>query len=760
MFWVFIGQWVLGVAFALFWSPYTWIGDFYEIHVHVWAAVVVGGSISLCAIFWMRWFPAESHTRHAVAICQVLYSALLIHLSGGRIETHFHVFASLAILSIYKDWKILVTATAVVAIDHFYRGVFYPASVFGIFVESPYRWMEHAAWVLFEFSFLAPGCYRLKNAIVELCDRQIEIEEAKLSVDRLVAERTQELELANKLLAEKTVESEKLALVARHTDNGVVITDVDSNVEWVNSSYSSITGYSFDEVVGKRHVDYLLGNGKDQNSDDLIQHAFENKAGFNTEIINYRKNGEPFWLAMDVRPIVDEAGNVERFIAVHSDVTIRKEMELSLAAAEARLRSIINNIPGVFYRKEIDAHGNVRFQFVSDAISELTGIPAGSFASVATSGFVGLAHEDDRDALKKKIQEAIQSNSRLEHQYRLVDNEGNIKWVTEIGQLSSENEVESSKRYIDGVLFDITERVEAENENRKLQAELLDASRQAGMAEVATGVLHNVGNILNSVNVSANVIQSIFSNTGLNSLEKLNGLLSQHESSFESFVTQDKRGGKIPDFINKVTSALRYERNRVDGEFNELLMNVEHINEIINVQQSVAKMGGVKQEIDARELVHSALSVNKPAMEKSHIRFESQIDDSVPAFVSDKHRVLQILINLIKNAKDALEEHNVEDPQIDVRVTTENDRVVFSVSDNGIGIANENLDQIFRHGFTTKANGHGFGLHSCANAATELGGNLSVSSEGLGKGAQFKLQIPIEILESPVTADHSAAGKA
>ena len=243
MTWIMLGQWALGMGFALFLSPYTWIGENQEVHFHVWSALLIGTSLSGFAILWMRLYPHQTHTRHVVAIIQTLWSALLIHLSGGRIETHFHVFASLAILSIYRDWKILISATLVVAVDHFVRGVFYPLSVFGIVTESPYRWIEHAAWVVFEVAFLAPGCYRLRNEVWELCARQTEIEEAKRSVDRQVEQRTSELSSACQLLAEKTAEAEKLALVARYTDNAVIITDADARIEWVNEGFTRITGY-------------------------------------------------------------------------------------------------------------------------------------------------------------------------------------------------------------------------------------------------------------------------------------------------------------------------------------------------------------------------------------------------------------------------------------------------------------------------------------------------------------------------------------
>jgi methyl-accepting chemotaxis protein len=151
-------QWVAGVACALFISPQTWIGGVYEVHVHVLAAVLLGGLITALPIAMAVLRPGELLTRHVIAAGQMLFSALLIHLSGGRIETHFHVFGSLAFLAFYRDWRPLLTATVVVAVDHLVRGLFWPQSVFGIISASQWRWAEHAGWVVFEDLFLFLSC--------------------------------------------------------------------------------------------------------------------------------------------------------------------------------------------------------------------------------------------------------------------------------------------------------------------------------------------------------------------------------------------------------------------------------------------------------------------------------------------------------------------------------------------------------------------------------------------------------------------------
>ncbi|QEG20795.1 PAS domain S-box protein [Mariniblastus fucicola] len=755
MAWIMFGQWVLGVMLAIFWSPYTWIGEQQDVHLHVWSAILLGGWLSAIAIGWIQFFPREASTRHVVAIVLALWSALLIHLSGGRIETHFHVFISLAILGLYRDWKILLTATFVIAADHFIRGVFYPASVFGVFTDSSYRWVEHSAWVLVEVAFLAPGCYRLRNEVRELCVRQCEIEEAKQNVDRQVELRTRELSIANERLKEATAEAEKLAMVAKYTDNGVLITDENRSIEWVNSGFTRIFGYSAEEAIGKRPSEFLHGPETDQKDIARIEKALNNRLPINTETLRHRKNGDPFWLSLEIRPMWDKDKELVRFLAIQSDVTKRKSMELTLADAEARLRSIINNVPGAFYRKEICDQATERTSFFSNFIENLTGYSAEEFSKESGYCHRDFVHPDDAELLAQKVEHAIQDQSTFHHEYRIIAKDQTIRWVSEKGQCHVVHNGNTPQTIIDGMLFDITARIEAELENQKLHADLLDASRQAGMAEIATGVLHNVGNILNSVNVSASVIQKQFSNSALRNLEKVDGLIAEHESEFDEFVRDDKRGQQVPAYIHRVTGALCDERAKMDEEFDDLVKNIDHIKRIVGVQQSMAKSSRLIQEVDAAELIRDAVSANRSSLTRHDVRLQTTIDASVTKFQSDKHRILQVLINLIKNAKDSLKEQAPADPVVSIDVDADNACIRFRVTDNGTGIERADLAKIFQHGFTTKASGHGYGLHSSANAATEMGGKLSVQSDGPGRGATFELSLPFQTESRPATRSSS-----
>src|SRR6195256_1757097 len=158
-------QWIAGIVFALGVSPLAWSGSVSRTHIHVWAAVVVGGIISLFPALLGLLRPGRPSTRYTIAVAQMLMGALLIHLTGGRLETHFHVFGSLAFLAFYRDWRVLIPATVVVALDHFFRGLFWPQSVYGVLSVSQWRWLEHAGWVIFEEAVLYVA---IKRSVAEM----------------------------------------------------------------------------------------------------------------------------------------------------------------------------------------------------------------------------------------------------------------------------------------------------------------------------------------------------------------------------------------------------------------------------------------------------------------------------------------------------------------------------------------------------------------------------------------------------------------
>ena len=293
-----------------------------------------------------------------------------------------------------------------------------------------------------------------------------------------------------------------------------------------------------------------------------------------------------------------------------------------------------------------------------------------------------------------------------------------------------------------GNFRDVTARRLAEAELGRVHSQLLETSRQAGMAEVATGVLHNVGNVLNSVNVSATLVADLIRRSKAPNVGKLSDLFHQHRADLGRFIAEDPKGRVIPTYLGNLAEALAQEQKAILGEIESLHKNIGHIKDIVAMQQNYAKTSGVTETVSVPDLVEDALRMNAGSLARHQVEIARDYAD-LPAVTVDKNKVLQILVNLIRNAKYACDESGRADKRILLRTTATDRGVEISVIDNGVGIPPENLTRIFAHGFTTRKHGHGFGLHSGALAAREMGGSLNVSSDGPGKGATFTLTLPL-----------------
>lgn len=287
---------------------------------------------------------------------------------------------------------------------------------------------------------------------------------------------------------------------------------------------------------------------------------------------------------------------------------------------------------------------------------------------------------------------------------------------------------------------------EMKNVTEKLEdayKQLMDASRKAGMAEVAIDVLHNVGNALNSVNISATLVTEKMENSEVETLRKISDMLKAHPDDMIEFLTNDPKGSSIPEFVMELSDILIKEREDVLQHLSDVNGSVEHIKEIVRSQQSLSKVSSIEMAVSPSELIESSTRIVGRNFEQYDIKLTCDYT-GIDKLVIDKNKVLQILTNLIKNSKEALIGSETDDKELWVKFSKDQENVLIEVSDNGVGISKENLAKIFNHGFTTKSKGHGFGLHSAGLLAEEMGGNLIVESEGLGKGASFKMTLPFK----------------
>ncbi|KHK64415.1 DAHL domain-containing protein [Pseudomonas frederiksbergensis] len=294
---------------------------------------------------------------------------------------------------------------------------------------------------------------------------------------------------------------------------------------------------------------------------------------------------------------------------------------------------------------------------------------------------------------------------------------------------------------------ELEQRVEERTRQLKdTQSELMDTARQAGMAEIATNVLHNVGNVLNSVNISADLVSRKLRSSKALGLGKAMNLINEHSHDLGHFLTEDEKGKLLPGYLNQLVEAIATEQQGLTDELAQLSKSVDHIKDIVSTQQSYAGANSLMEPLVVSELLEDALRMNSGALTRHHVTVIKEYGE-VPRIMGDKHRLLLILINLISNAKYAMAGVSNHARNMTLRAMVVGESLQISVKDEGEGIPEENMTRIFAHGFTTRKEGHGFGLHSCALAAIEMNGHLTAHSEGPGTGATFVLQLPLKLAE-------------
>ncbi len=323
-------QYLAAIAVSLILSPTQWDGSQYRVHPHVWLSVFFGAALASLPVYLAWKLPGRAVTRHVIALAQIMYSSLLIHVSGGRIETHFHVFGSLAFLAFYRDWKLLVPPTVFVALDHFVRGVFWPETVFGIATVNPWRWVEHAAWVIYEDLFLCMSC---RNGVQEMWSG---------------ACRTAELERTNRGMQQQTAELEgayrsQHAIVETALD-AVISMDADGKIIGWNSQAEATFGWQADQVRGKSFAETIIPSQFRELHRQSLQRYLSTGDGpvlnQRTEGFAIHRDGREFAVELAIAPM--RAGGSCGFCAFIRDITLRKQAADDLRAAKEAAEAASN----------------------------------------------------------------------------------------------------------------------------------------------------------------------------------------------------------------------------------------------------------------------------------------------------------------------------------------------------------------------------------------------------------------------------------
>jgi NO-binding membrane sensor protein with MHYT domain/two-component sensor histidine kinase len=345
-----------------------------------------------------------------------------------------------------------------------------------------------------------------------------------------------------------------------------------------------------------------------------------------------------------------------------------------------------------------------------------------------------LIHPDDRNIVFDAVRKAVEEGKDVcSYRFRVMTPAGAAIHLEAHARIFCDERGEPLR--ILGVSWDVTDEVLQEERRRELQSQLREASRDAGMAEVATGVLHSVGNVLNSLGVSASLVRSRLRESRVGNVQRVASLLN------EPGFLETGRGRQTPGYLAQLGEHLAAENQSLQAEVDAITAHVGHIRTIVAAQQANARRGGVTEAVNIAELIDNTVAIHFAMAVDVSIRREY---DPLPMVTLDRHKLIQILGNLLSNARHALEDQTEGQRTLILRLHSRAQGwFVIEIEDSGIGIEPEPLKRLFEFGFTTRKEGHGFGLHSSSILAKELGGHLAGFSQGRHRGAQFALRLPL-----------------
>jgi len=457
-------------------------------------------------------------------------------------------------------------------------------------------------------------------------------------------------------------------------------------------------------------------------------------------IINGRRHGslEVYYLkecpVLDEGPFLEEERNLIDSIGhALGEAAERKQVEQNLKKAATYIDAMSNALIVLNQQKQVTVFNRPAKELLGYSQDEMNGL---TFEKI----FPKKEHE------KHYIELKVAGETEPARTFETIILTKSKKEISVQFSYSKMKDINNIVSFL-GVCSDITARKQAEKALEKAHLKLVESSHMAGKAEVAADVLHNVGNVLNSINVSATVIREKVTNSELANLEEVSSIINEHTDNLGNFFTKHPQGKHIPVYLTEVSKCLQDEKTDIISRLQVLTDNVQHIKEVISMQQSYARVAGVDIQTSLSKLTEDAIEINSAGLERHGVQLTCEFGELGDVEI-DKQKVLQILVNLISNAKYAVSNSDKEEQFLTIRIYKHGEnRVRIEMADNGVGISKDNLTKIFGHGFTTKRHGHGFGLHSGALAAKEMEGSLTVHSDGVGQGATFTLELPFKPVE-------------
>ncbi len=679
-------QWAAGIVAALWVSPRTWIGTISHTHQHVWAAIFLGGAITIFPVVLALRKPGDPLTRYSIATGQILMSALLIYLTGGRIETHFHVFGSLAFLAFYRDWRVLVPATVVVAADHLLRGAFWPESVYGVLAASQWRWLEHAGWVLFEDAVLLVA---IKRNVSEMWDKAIST-------------------------AELNDNEERYRAVVEQTSEGLVLAETESlQVIECNEAFARMLGYSVAEVLKLTVFDFVA------DAPDSIRArsaSLRNGKVARTAERNLRRKDGTI-LEAEIHITVISYGGNDVFCTVVRDISERKRAEKEIQRVNSELEAKVKERTAeveqqrLFLRQVIDLNPSFifakdregKFTLVNQALAEAYGTSVENILGKTNADFN--VNAGDVDQFRRDDLQVIEARQeKFIPEEKIIDSSGTVRWLQTIKRpiVSADGSVNQML----GVATDITARKKVEDALHDSEQMLRQAQKMESLGTLAGGIAHDFNNLMTAVTGYSELVLR-----RMPAQEPLRVKVQEIKSAGERAAGLTRQ---LLAFSRKqILKPIVLDLNTVITGMGKMLPRL--IGEDVELRFDLAgALGKTKADPGQMEQVLMNLVVNARDAMASGGCITVKTENAEFSGTSRKRAIVD-----------------------------SGRYVVLSVTDNGVGMDAETQSHIFDPFFTTKevGKGTGLGLSTVYGIVKQSGGTTWVYSEP-GKGTTFKIYLP------------------
>ncbi|MFG0264843.1 MAG: ATP-binding protein [Rhodopirellula sp. JB055] len=717
-------QWAFVTGCAIWISPYTWIGSQRLIHMHVWTAIAGGGLLTVFPMFLALYFPGQRMTRMIMAIAQMQFSALLIHMMGGRIESHFHIFGSLAFLAFYKDPWVFLPAVSTISLDHLIRSFFWPESVFGILSPSPLRALEHTGWVAFETAFLILGVRQNRRSLWQLAKVQSSLTQQRDLLEERVRSRTSEIEQQRRI--QDTILQRIPAAVFWRDNEGYFL--------GCNEMFSDFFGLkSPNEIIGKRMTDIIPSN--DQTHNRLS--SFCDSPDENVELVNIEETlhnyaGESRVVLAGATSLHDHEHNCFGTLGSFLDIT-------DLKHAESRGKSLAN--------------------LIQESPNELYIFDAETLRLVeANRGFlrsIGLEQEDLTHCSPQDFLRGI-SNHDLRQRIMIA--------MADPSERCAFNAVHVRK---DGTEFPVHVDIHRStfearpvyvafatdlSDTQAMERQLAQAQKLESMGQLAAGIAHEINTPMQCVSGNVEFLTMSYER-----------LFQFTDGLFELLKNPSLNTIDVPSQLETLTKQHRYDvlREQTPDAVEEASQAVMRVIEIVRAMKAMSHPG--RQEMndtDVNTLIQQAAIISRNRY-KYVAELELDLASDLPQIPAFGAELSQVFINLIVNAADAIAERKANEPELEGKILVtsarKDNQVEFRVTDNGTGMSADIRTKVFNQFFTTKdvGKGTGMGLSLTYNiVTTKHNGTVRVESEP-NVGSSFIVSLPMDSSQS--LADNSDA---